>query len=137
MWHESCRIVTHHQRRLPPNPLQNGPLCLQCSPIKKLELDMTQYQSDEKARLKRRWVEQAIALAMQNRWQDAVHDQPQHPDLFPNDVDALNRLGRALTELGQYGDARQAYASRRDRRNNVSPGRTSSASPRSACPPLP
>ena len=28
---------------------------------------------------------------------------------FPNEVDAYNRLGKALTELGRYADARDAY----------------------------
>jgi tetratricopeptide (TPR) repeat protein len=30
--------------------------------------------------------------------------------MFPNEVDAFNRLGKALTELGRYGEARDAYA---------------------------
>ena len=30
--------------------------------------------------------------------------------MFPNEVDAYNRLGKALTELGRYAEARDAYA---------------------------
>lgn len=71
---------------------------------------MTQYQTDERAKLKRHRVEQAISLAMQNRWQDAVAVNRSIIELFPNDVDAYNRLGRALTELGQYAEAREAYS---------------------------
>jgi tetratricopeptide (TPR) repeat protein len=70
---------------------------------------MAQYQTEERAKLRRHWVEQAISLAMQNRWQDAVNVNRSIIELFPNDVDALNRLGRALTELGQYAEAREAY----------------------------
>src|SRR4029077_565469 len=29
---------------------------------------------------------------------------------FPNEVDAYNRLGKALTELGRYAEAKEAYA---------------------------
>lgn len=70
---------------------------------------MAQYQTEERARLKKHWVEQAISLAMQNRWQDAANVNRSIIERFPNDVDAYNRLGRALTELGQYAEAREAY----------------------------
>ncbi|MCL4459089.1 MAG: tetratricopeptide repeat protein [Chloroflexi bacterium] len=70
---------------------------------------MTQFQSESRDRLKKRWIEQAISLAMQNRWEDAVAINRTILDLFPNDVDAYNRLGRALTELGRYREAREAY----------------------------
>lgn len=71
---------------------------------------MTQFQPEEGAKLKRRWFEQAIALAMQNRWDDAVDVNRRIIEQFPNDVDAHNRLGRALTELGRYAEAREAYS---------------------------
>jgi hypothetical protein len=70
---------------------------------------MTHYQVEERAKLKKQWVDQAIALAMQNRWDDAVSANQQILEQSPNDVDALNRLGRALTELGRYPQAREAY----------------------------
>lgn len=70
---------------------------------------MTQFQTEERAKLKRHRVELAISLAMQNRWQEAVSVNRSIVELFPNDVDAYNRLGRALTELGQYAEAREAY----------------------------
>jgi tetratricopeptide (TPR) repeat protein len=71
--------------------------------------EMTQYQPEDGAKLKRRWVEQAVSLAMQNRWADAVEVNRRILEQFPNDVDAHNRLGRALTELGNYSEARDAY----------------------------
>lgn len=70
---------------------------------------MASFQTEERSKLRRRWVEQAIALAMQNRWEEAAKVNQSILDLFPNDTDALNRLGRALTELGRYREAREAY----------------------------
>lgn len=60
-------------------------------------------------RQKRTKSEQAINLAMKNRWEDAAQVNREILDLFPNEVDAYNRLGKALTELGRYGQAREAY----------------------------
>lgn len=70
---------------------------------------MASFQTEERSKLRRRWVDQAIALAMQNRWDEAVKVNQSILDLFPDDTDALNRRGRALTEMGRYREARQAY----------------------------
>ncbi|MBI2862998.1 MAG: tetratricopeptide repeat protein [Chloroflexi bacterium] len=70
---------------------------------------MTQYQPEDRVRLRRTRTEQAIALAMQNRWEEAIQANNSILEVFPTDVDALNRLGRALTELGRYVEAREAY----------------------------
>lgn len=70
---------------------------------------MASFQTEERNKLRRRWVDQAIALAMQNRWEEAVKVNQAILDLFPNDTDALNRRGRALTELGRYREARESY----------------------------
>ena len=58
---------------------------------------------------KRQISEQAIALAVQGRWQDAVQINRRLLTFFPNEADAYNRLGKALTELGRYAEARDAY----------------------------
>jgi len=47
---------------------------------------------------------------MKNRWEEAAQLNREILDMFPNEVDAFNRLGKALTELGRYGEARDAYA---------------------------
>ena len=70
---------------------------------------MASFETEERNKLRRRWVDQAIALAMQNRWEEAAKVNQSILDLFPNDTDALNRRGRALTELGRYREAREAY----------------------------
>ena len=65
---------------------------------------------DEKlVRLRRQRSRQAIELAMQGRWREAVAANEVIIGNFPNDVDAYNRLGRAYMELGEYAQARDAY----------------------------
>lgn len=71
---------------------------------------MTQFQPEERARLKRLRTTQAISLATQGRWEEAVTANRQIIEFFPKDVDAFNRLGKALTELGRYAEAREAYS---------------------------
>ncbi len=72
---------------------------------------MTLYQTEEKARLRRELSKEAITLAMQSRWEQAVHVNRSILEVFPTDVEAMNRLGKALTELGQYAEARSAFKS--------------------------
>lgn len=71
--------------------------------------DMAQYQAEERGKLKKHLVEAAISLAMQSRWEEAVAVNNNIIEMFPNDVDAYNRLGRAYTELGRYKEAKEAY----------------------------
>lgn len=70
---------------------------------------MSNYQTEERSKQRRHLVDQAIALAMQNRWTEALKTNQSILEAFPDDTDALNRLGRSLTELGRYRDAREAY----------------------------
>jgi tetratricopeptide (TPR) repeat protein len=60
-------------------------------------------------RLKQQRSKEAIDLAMQGRWQEAVAINKEIIENFPNDVDTYNRLGRACMELGDYAQAREAY----------------------------
>lgn len=60
-------------------------------------------------RLKQQRSKEAIDLAMQGRWQDAVAVNKEIIENFPNDVDTYNRLGRAYLELVDYTKAREAY----------------------------
>ncbi len=67
-------------------------------------------REDEKLlRLKQQRSKEAIDLAMQARWQEAVAANQEIIEAFPQDVDAYNRLGRASMELGRYNQAREAY----------------------------
>lgn len=67
------------------------------------------YQEEEQVRLRRQRSKQAIALAMQGRWREAVAANQEIIASFPHDVDAYNRLGRAYIELGEYAPAKEAY----------------------------
>ncbi len=69
------------------------------------------YQEEEPVRLRRQYSKQAIALAMQGRWREAVAANKSLLESFPSDVDAYNRLGRAYMELGEYSRAKEAYSS--------------------------
>jgi tetratricopeptide (TPR) repeat protein len=82
---------------------------------------MSSFQNEEPGRLRRHLVEQAIALAMQNRWADAAKVNQSILDAYPDDTDAMNRLGRALTELGRYREARESYQNtvQRDPSNTI------------------
>jgi tetratricopeptide (TPR) repeat protein len=67
------------------------------------------YQEEEQVRLRRQRSKQAISLAMQGRWREAVAANEDIIASFPGDVDAYNRLGRAHIELGDYALAKEAY----------------------------
>src|SRR2546425_7948687 len=72
---------------------------------------MSQAQSaEEKARLKKQWTEKAIQEARESHWEEAVVTNKDILSLFPHEPDALNRLGKAHSELGQYAEAREAYS---------------------------
>jgi len=64
---------------------------------------------EERAKFRRINTEQAINLARQSRWEEAAEVNERLVQAFPNDAEALNRLGKALTELGRYPDALNAY----------------------------
>ena len=67
-------------------------------------------RDDEKLmRFKQQRSKDAIDLAMKARWQEAVAVNKEIIESFPEDVDTLNRLGRAYMELGDYALAKEAY----------------------------
>lgn len=67
------------------------------------------HPEEENARFKRERTREAIALAMESRWEEAVAANQTLLEGFPTDVDAHNRLGRALMELGRFAEAKAAY----------------------------
>ena len=67
------------------------------------------FQAEERAKAKKQQTDTAIQLALHGRWDEAVSLNKAIISRFPADADAYNRLGKALTELGRYGEAREAY----------------------------
>lgn len=66
-------------------------------------------EEERLARYKQQRSKEAIDLAMQGKWQEAVAINQEIIENFPRDVDSYNRLGRAYMELGQYVKSSEAY----------------------------
>jgi hypothetical protein len=64
---------------------------------------------DERVRLRRQLNEQAVKLAVSNRWDEAASANREYLRVFGDDADAFNRLGKALSEIGQVAEARASY----------------------------
>jgi len=56
-----------------------------------------------------RHAKKAVGLALQGQWREAVAANKSILERFPDDVETCNRLGRALTEIGEYSEARKTY----------------------------
>lgn len=67
------------------------------------------HQDEERTKLGRKLSQEAIALAVQGRWEEAVAANKAVIERFSDDVAAFNRLGRAYIELGLFPEAREAY----------------------------
>ena len=66
-------------------------------------------QIQEEDKLRRDRVREAVALAVQGRWHEALVVNRALLAEYPGAVDTLNRLGKALSELGRYAEAREAF----------------------------
>ena len=77
-------------------------------------------EADSTTRQRRQLGEQAIAHATRGEWEEAVEANRQLLELGP-DIDAYNRLGKALAELNRTGEALEAYeqALERDATNRI------------------
>ncbi|MBE0609397.1 MAG: tetratricopeptide repeat protein [Dehalococcoidia bacterium] len=64
---------------------------------------------EERLRLKKQMSDQAVKLAVSSRWLEAANLNREYVRTFGDEAEAYNRLGKALTELGQVSDAREAY----------------------------
>ena len=68
------------------------------------------YQLEEEQALQRkRLTDKAVSLAVQGRWEEAKKLNREIIKGFPGDIEAYNRLGKALTELGAFAQAKKAY----------------------------
>ena len=70
---------------------------------------MTIFRPEEQEKLRKEKAKEAIALALEGRWENAVKVNHLIIESFPTEVEAYNRLGKALSELGRYGEAADAF----------------------------
>ena len=80
-------------------------------------------KSEVKAELQKQWVTQAVSQALSGRWDEAVETNLHILDLFPGDLPARNRLGKAYLELGRHEEALSAYelVLKQQPSNNIAP----------------
>ena len=72
------------------------------------DVDTSKANATNQIRLKRQLAEQAIAQATAADWKDAAETNRRVLEMGP-DVEAQNRLAKALWELGELGEAREHY----------------------------
>ena len=68
-------------------------------------------QTPNSLRLKRDLDREAVDLALKGEWERATEVNRAVLELFTDDVEAMNRLAKALMELGDYGEARKVLDS--------------------------
>jgi tetratricopeptide (TPR) repeat protein len=66
-------------------------------------------ESEDKTRLIRQMSQEAINLAMQGRWKEAISVNLAIIENMPTEVDAYNRLGKAYMELSNFDLAINSY----------------------------
>jgi tetratricopeptide (TPR) repeat protein len=67
--------------------------------------------SEERVKPRSIYVEEAIQLALESRWQEALSTNQALLERHGADEDTYNRIGKALTELGRLDEALDAYKS--------------------------
>lgn len=55
------------------------------------------------------WARQAVRLAFEGAWKEAIELNKRILEAFPDDVQAYNRLGHAYNQLGKHQEAAAAY----------------------------
>ncbi len=67
------------------------------------------YREEEHVRLLKEQTRNAVRLAMDGEWAEAARLNREILEAAPDNVEAMNRLGKALTELGEFGAALDAF----------------------------
>ena len=67
------------------------------------------YREEEHVRLLKEQSRTAVRLAMEGEWAEAARLNREILEAAPDNVEAMNRLGKALTELGEFGAALDAF----------------------------
>ena len=71
---------------------------------------MSQSYVEDKTKLRKDLSKKAVAFAMKSRWKEAASVNRAVLKDFPRDLEAWNRLGKALSELGCVTEACEAFA---------------------------
>lgn len=66
-------------------------------------------ETEEREKFRKDVTKKAVSLAMQSRWEDAVNANCAIIEAFPEEIEAYNRLGKALGELGRNREARDSF----------------------------
>ena len=66
-------------------------------------------EAADREKIKKDRAKKAVTLAMHGKWEDAARMNQFILDEFPRDLEAYNRLGKALSELGRNREAREAF----------------------------
>nr|MBC7243966.1 tetratricopeptide repeat protein [Chloroflexota bacterium] len=84
-----------------------------------MDLNVSKYQIKEE--LRKQWTTRAVQSALMGHWDEAVQANLRVLEMFPDDIQARNRLGRAYLELGRYEEAIAAYEATLQRQpsNNI------------------
>ena len=69
-------------------------------------MDSDTTQTANSMRLKRDLGREAVNLALKGEWERATEVNKAILELFTEDVEVMNRLAKAFTEMGHYGDAK-------------------------------
>lgn len=64
---------------------------------------------EEKEKTRKDQAKRAVALAMERRWEEAASVNRAIVEDFPDGLEAYNRLGKALSELGRNHEASDAF----------------------------
>ena len=72
---------------------------------------MSTHGFEDREKIKKDKAKKAVALAMNSRWDEAVAINRSIAQEFPKDLEAFNRLGKALSELGRNREAKEAFQS--------------------------
>ena len=70
---------------------------------------MSTRRFDDREKVKKDKAKKAVALAMNSRWEEAVIINRSIALEFPKDLEAFNRMGKALSELGRNREAKEAF----------------------------
>ena len=69
----------------------------------------TPLTNDERTKRVRQLTQQAIQLALQSHWEEAIAANLELLKLIHRNAETLNRLGKAYFELGRYAESKKAY----------------------------